>query len=434
MSIAFSLLLISVAIVPGLVILDGLVAQSLIAVLAAAALGFVGISARSADVNFAAQVTRRLKLATAVPAIWMVLQILPIPFSRMSHSIWINANEALDRNSWGHVSIDVGMTIEALVFYLANVAVIVVTVFAARDRRRAEIALFALTAVTTLTTIALLISKTGLVAGVSASEMNEMLGAISSLGIILSLTTAVRAVERHESRPAESERPAQNTALALAVCGAGLLICLVGVAASATLNLALTVAFGAVVFASIQAIRRVGLESWALGIFIATMAAGAAMVVVWRYDTTRLLSPFLQFASAASPNAISVAQRILSDTSWLGTGAATYAPLLPIYQELGSSVTSAPSTASAFAIELGWPMTLFTIAVTVGLFVTLYRGALVRGRDSFYPAAAAASTIIILGQAFCDAGLMHTCVDVIADAVIGLGLAQSVSQRDGSQP
>ena len=203
MSIAFSLLLISVAIVPGLVILDGLVAQSLIAVLAASALAFVGISARAADVNFTAQVTRRLKLAAAVPAIWMVLQILPMPFSRMSHSIWINANEALDRDWWGHISIDIGTTIGALVFYLANIALIVVTVFAARDRRRAEIALFALTAVTTLTTIALLISKTGLVAGVSASEMNEILGAISSLGIILSLTAGVRAVERHESRPAE---------------------------------------------------------------------------------------------------------------------------------------------------------------------------------------------------------------------------------------
>ena len=433
MSIAFSLLLISVAIVPGLVILDGLVAQSLIALLAAAALASVGISARAADVNFTAQVTRRLKLATAVPAIWMVFQILPMPFARMSHSIWINANEALDWDSWGHISIDIGMTIGALAYYLANIALIVVTVFVARDRRRAEIVLFALTAVTTLTTIALLISKTGLVAGVSASEMNEMLGAISSLGIILSLTTGVRAVERHESRQAESGRPAQNASLALAVCGVALLICLGGLAASATLNLALTVAFGAVVFLSIQAIRRVGLESWALGIFIATMIAAAAMVIVWRYDSSRMLSPFLQFASAAAPNAISITQRILSDTSWPGTGAATFAPLLPIYQELGSSVTSAPSTASAFAIELGWPMTLFTIAVTVGLFVTLYLGALARGRDSFYPAAAAASTIIILSQAFCDAGLLHSCVDVVAGAMIGLGLAQSVSQRDGSQ-
>jgi hypothetical protein len=124
----------------------------------------------------------------------------------------------------------------------------------------------------------------------------------------------------------------------------------------------------------------------------------------------------------------------LSDTGLLGNGAATFMPLLPVYKDLGSSVTIAPSTASAFAIELGWPITLFTIAATVWLFITLYRGALARGRDSFYPAAAAASTIIILGQAFCDASLLHGSVDVVACAMIGLGLAQSVSQRDGSQP
>ncbi len=78
----------------------------------------------------------------------------------MSHSIWINANEALNQQSWGHISIDIGKTIEALAFYLANISLIVVAVFVTRDRRRAELTLLALTAITTLTTIALLISKT----------------------------------------------------------------------------------------------------------------------------------------------------------------------------------------------------------------------------------------------------------------------------------
>jgi hypothetical protein len=430
LSIAFSLLLIAIGIVPALVMLDGLVAQSLIAALGAAALAFVGITARAADVNFAAHVTRGLKLAAAVPAIWMVIQILPIPISGMSHSIWINANEALNQRSWGHISIDIGTTVEALAFYLANISLIIVTVFAAKDRRRAELALLALTAITTLTTIPLLIGKWGMIAGPAASEMNEILGAISALGIILSLTSGVRAVERYENRRGEPKRPAQNTQVALAVRGAGLLVCIVGLAASATLNVGLTVAFGAIAFGSVQAIRRVGLASWATGIFIATLITAAAMIILWRYDSVRTLSPFLQFATSASPDAISVARRILSDTGWLGTGAATYTPLLPIYQELGSSITKAPSTASAFAIELGWPMALFTIAVAVGLIVILYRGALVRGRDSFYPAAAAACAIIILGQAFCDTSLLHSCVAVVGDAVIGLGLAQSVSRGD----
>jgi hypothetical protein len=429
LSIAFILLLISIGIVPALAILDGLVAQSVASVLAAIALAFVGISARAADVSFAAQVTRRLKLAATVPAIWMVIQILPMPFG--SHSIWINANDALDQQSWGHISVDIGKTAETLAFYLGNVALIVVSVFATRDRRQAELTLSALTAITALTTIVLLIGKWGLIPGLGKSVLNEILGAISSLGIILSLTAGVCTFERNESRPTEPAPKAQNTQIALAARPAALLVCIVGLVTSATLNIGLVAAFGAIAFASVQAIRRVGLARWATGMFLTTMIIAAAMIILWRYDSVRALSPFLQFATAASSDAISVAQRLLSDTGWLGTGAGTYAPLLPIYQELGSSVTRAPSTASAFAIELGSPMALFTIAATIGLIVVLYRGALDRGRDSFYPAAAAACTIIILGQAFCDTSLLHSCVAVVGDAVIGLGLAQSVSHRDG---
>ena len=66
--------------------------------------------------------------------------------------------------------------------------------------------------------------------------------------------------------------------------GAGLLACIAGLAASATLNVALAVVFGVVAFGSIQLIRRVGLPSWATGILIASMIAAAAMIVVWRYE------------------------------------------------------------------------------------------------------------------------------------------------------
>jgi hypothetical protein len=424
LSIAFILLIVAITTIPVSVILDEVAAQYLVTALAAAALAAVGISARAADVKLAAQVTRLLKLAAAVPAIWMVVQILPTPF--WSHSIWINANEALDGQSWGHISIDTGKTFAALAFYLANVSMIVVGVFAARDRRRAELVLLTLTAITMLTTIALLIGKA--ITGSAMAEFNEMLSAVSSLGIILSLTSGVRAVEQNESRQAVSTR--QNTRTGLALSGAGLLVSFAGLAASATLNVGLTVAFGAIAFGSVQAIRRVGLANWAIGIFIATMIAAGAMIVIWRHDSVRMLSPFLQFATAASPDAILVAQRILSDTGWQGTGAATYAQLLPIYQEFGSSVTKAPSTASAFAIELGWPMTVFIIAAAIGLVVMLYRGALIRGRDSFYPAAAAACTIIILFQTFCDTSLSNSGVAMVGDAVIGLGLAQSISNRE----
>ena len=89
----------------------------------------------------------------------MIVQLLPTPIG--AHSIWANANEAMGQHSWGHISIDLGRTILALAFYLTNVALIVVGVFVARDRGRAELILFALTAITAITVAGLLIGKWG---------------------------------------------------------------------------------------------------------------------------------------------------------------------------------------------------------------------------------------------------------------------------------
>lgn len=426
MSIAFSLLLICIVFVSGATIHDGSAVRSLLTALILAALVFVGISARAADVKFVGQATKRLKLAVAIPAIWMIIQILPIPFG--AHSIWSYASEALDREAWGHISIDYGGTILAVVFYLANLSLVVVCLFVTKDRKKAELVLLVLTGVTATTTLVLLVGNR--IAGLDASD--EVRSAISSLGLLLSLTCAVRAFERHESGRKVPPEQTQNFRVALSVSGVGFLCCLAGLATSASLNAGLIALLGIVVFGSIQAVRRVGLASWATAVLVATMIIATAMTIVWRYDSARAVSPFLQFTSAKSAEAISVTQRLVSDAGWQGTGAGTFEALVPMYRDLGGSIASAPSTTSAFAVELGWPMTLMLIAIAMSLVVTLYRGALARGRDSFYPAAAAACGVVMLGQAFCDASLLNSSTAVLADAIIGLGLAQSISARNGA--
>jgi hypothetical protein len=427
--IGFSLLLVCIAIAPVLILFDGPLTQSLIEVLVAAALAGVATTARAADIKVAAQITSRLRIAAAVPLIWMVIQLLPMPFSGMTHSIWINANEALNQRSLGHISIDLGRTIEAIVIYLANVALIIVGIFALRDRRRAELALFVLTAIATLATIVLLIARWLPASELSSGESSGILTAVSMLGVILSVACGTRAIERAESRRTDLSKP--NTAAALLYAGIGLLLCLAGFAVSATVNIWLVAAFGVAAYISLQIVRRLGLAGGPTAAFVVTLLIAAVMIIFWRYNVSGAASPLLQFATAASPDAISVARRMLADTSWFGTGAGTYAQMLPIYQELGNPVTTPPSTAAAFVIELGWPMTLFVFALGIGTLVVLYRGALVRGRDSFYPAAAAACAVVLLLQAFCDATLLHTAVAVLADATIGLGLAQSISRGDG---
>ncbi len=426
MSLAFTLLLVTVAASPVLAIFDGSAVTSVVGVLEVIALAVVGISARAPDIIFASRVTRYLKLAVVVPAVWMIIQLLPLPFG--SHSIWINANEALNQQSWGHISIDLGATINALAFYLANLALVVVGMFVARDRRRAELTLFAVAAITILTTVMLLVSNLG--HDVDREITSERLSAVSAVGLILSLSLAAQGMERYESKRSESTRSAREIQTAFVIAALGLVICVAGLAFDATVNSALTALFGVGVFASVQAIRRAGLPNWAAGITLATLIIAAAMVVAWRYDATRSISPLLQFATQAPADALSMAQRMLSDATWRGNGAGTYAQLAPIYQELGNLVASPPTGAAKIIIELGWPMGLLILVGAIALIVVLYRGALGRGRDSFYPAAAAACVVTILGEAFCNASLFNTSVAVISDAIIGLGLAQSVSSGD----
>ena len=424
MSVALSLFLACVMLASQLTIHDGLAARSLIEAIAALALAFVGLSARALDVNLAARSTRGLKVAAAIPAIWIVVQILPTPIG--AHSIWAYANEALGRQSWGHISIDPGRTILALAFYLSCISLTLVGIFVARDRHRAELILSILTATTAVTTLILLFGIWGLIA--TLPDPKDVLSGISGLGILLSLASIVRSIERYQEG-AKPGRPALVIRSTLIASVISLVIHVAGLSITATLNAALAVMFGVVTFASLQFIRRAGLVGWAAVFFVATMIIAAAMIVLWRYGTSQPVSPLLQFASASS-EAISITQRLLSDTRWLGTGAGTYAAVLPLYQDLGSSLSTPPSTIALLAIELGQPMCLLAMAFAIWLAIILYQGALRRGRDSFYSAAAAAAIVVLVGEAFCDASLTNSCVAVVASALIGLGLAQSRSSRE----
>ncbi|HEY1579302.1 MAG TPA: hypothetical protein VGF82_19720 [Terracidiphilus sp.] len=423
LSIAYSLLLVCIVLASGSAIHDSTAAQSLIETLAVVALALVGARASAIDVSLSARCTKGLKIAAAIPAVVMLIQILPVPIG--AHSIWINANEALGRQSWGHISVDLGGTILALAYYLANISLILVSVFVTRERRRAELLLFALTLMATLTTLGLLVGKLGLNLD---SSNNDVLSGISALGILLAIANIARTFETHQSdRETAEERNAKS---ALIAGGIGLLIGVIGLIVGATSNAALTIIFATAFFGSIEVLRRTGLAGWATGILLTTFITAAAMIIVWRYDASRALSPLLQFATASSPDAISVTQRLLSDTPWFGTGAGTFTSISPLYLELDSQVRQAPSTIAEITIALGWPMTVFLLGATIWLVIVLFRGALSRGRDAFYPAAAAAGTVLLLGQAFCDPSLLNTCVAVFGDALIGLGLAQSVSGRD----
>jgi len=120
---------------------------------------------------------------------------------------------------------------------------------------------------------------------------------------------------------------------------------------------------------------------------------------------------------------------MLADAPWTGTGAGTFAALAPIYRAADAAASAAaPTAAAAIAVELGRPLLWIMALAALGAVAALLRGALARGRDSFYPAAGAALMVTLLLRAFGDAGVLTTPVAIVAAGALGLAAAQSRSR------
>jgi hypothetical protein len=139
----------------------------------------------------------------------------------------------------------------------------------------------------------------------------------------------------------------------------------------------------------------------------------------------------LRFARGAPTATVPVAERIMADTRWTGSGAGTFSALAPIYRDITETGGSmAPTTAAATAIELGRPSLLIAVLTLIAVATLLVRGALQRGRDSFYPVAGVGCTIALTIEGFTDATALSTAIQIIAAAILGLALAQSVSRTN----
>jgi len=63
------------------------------------------------------------------------------------------------------------------------------------------------------------------------------------------------------------------------------------------------------------------------------------------------------------------------------------------------------------------------------LLIVLLRGALSRGRDSFFVATAAACLVTIACEIYCDASFGEITVKMLATIIVGLGLAQTLGNQ-----
>ena len=408
---------------PFILLLDGLVMQGVVAGVIAVALVITAVNLRPGETEFLISVIRPVAVVVAVPALWVLVQVLPLGIA--AHPIWTSSEAALGHPVTGSISIDPGASIVAFGQYLSIAALGLVSAAVAVDRQRAEWILFALTGGTAALALMLLLHEffyfgSSLIAFARAQAVD-----CASIGAIIASAACMRTLERYETLHMDPTRSVSvlfrtffASIAALAVCGTALVL-------SGTREVLVASGCGIATFAGLIFVRRSGVGTWGL----TAIASVAILGVILLFATLPFeRSKSLLSAFATSPTGAS--ERVLEDAPLPGTGAGTFAALAPIYRGIDDppSPSFAPTAAATLAIELGQPMLWLIATAAIAAIIALMRASQRRGRDSFYPAMGASCLVTLFLITFVNAGLLATVPGLIAAAALGLAFAQSKSR------
>jgi hypothetical protein len=415
---------------PPILVFDGAITHGVLAGVAAVGIAIVSRTMRPGETQFFLSFAKRAAALAAIPALWMLIQVLPLPF--LAHPIWISAQTGIGHPIAGSISIDIGASVMALGFYLTIVAVAFWSAAVAVDRQRAEWILFALMTATAL--IGLMVAATNLFElpylkfKTSLFERTQGIDCVA-MGVLIAAAAGIRTMERYETRRASPGRSLSALLRTFAACAIALAICVSVLLMSAPVGTLVATGFGVVVLTSAVLVRRLGLGSWGI-VAVALPAIAVAGILAASEPRLRTESFTLAFATDAPAPLTSMSQRILGDTPLRGTGAGTFAAIAPVYRDIEdqTAIITAPTAAAAIAIELGRPMLWLIVATMAGAIYGLLRASLRRGRDSFYPALGASCLITLLFLSFMNAGVSGSAAAMIAAATLGLAFGQSKSR------
>jgi O-antigen ligase len=129
--------------------------------------------------------------------------------------------------------------------------------------------------------------------------------------------------------------------------------------------------------------------------------------------------------------------RMIADHPWLGTGQGTFAYAFPAYRSSNVSMWGvwdiAHNTLLEIAADMGVPIALLVIVAWIVVFAVLTHGVWVNHRDLVVPVAALSVAILAVLHSLIDFTLQIPGYSIVALALIGAGLAQSLaSSRDRS--
>ncbi|WP_370157961.1 hypothetical protein [Bradyrhizobium yuanmingense] len=387
----------------------------------AAALGLLAAasSSRKADYEHYLRATSWGRWILVALPLCIAAQLAPLPL-RFAHPIWASAHEVIGGLSLGPITADIGLTVNALLLALAAISLLGVAILVVRNRGRAELVLFVLSGVTAIS--ALMLDLHRLSPALAGSVPHDLTTSLAGLGLMLNLAVMQLAAERAETHHSVVR------SVAIGLCGlVGALVSAAAIFGLSGTNSAMAAAFGVVLILLILVIRRLDLSLLAASALSVAALIGAAIVLTFLFEKSS--GPILlRLVPEMGAEAKAALERMLADTRWFGAGAGTFSAVGRIYQSDAGAVLTTPSAATSVFAGMGWVGLVAMIAVSLLALVRLFFGALQRGRDSFFPAAAAACVLFALVQSFAGPGLLHPAAILCLSVILGLGLSQSVSQ------
>src|ERR1700688_2916125 len=112
---AFIILTSLIALLPALMMVNGILASGVVSAIVAIAMVTVVFTLHPSDLNRFSRLLRPTAfIVLFIPCFWMLLQVLPIPTRSLANPVWVSAATALDKPFVGAISLDVSATLLSL--------------------------------------------------------------------------------------------------------------------------------------------------------------------------------------------------------------------------------------------------------------------------------------------------------------------------------
>ncbi len=420
-------LLALVAATPVLLFFDNLVVGSAVEYCAAIGMTIIAIGMRPGEARHFFKVIRVPAVLAAIPLLWMLVQMLPIPIAGLSRSIWESAASALGVSLWANISIDPALTLIALCRFASIVGIGFVAAAVSIERGQAEKVLWVLAAAAVVISLAHLAGRVGVFQLPIGTTNEAAFASAGVVGFVLFAASAVMVVERYEIRGNRHHWTAQLV-IPVGITVVGLLVCLVSMLVGAAGSAIFAAACGVATIAIIYFVRRIGFGPRA-GLAMGAVAIFALAAIIVAKGDPAAGDITLRYMSAAKADIVARDTRVIDEVGLGGSGAGTSGVLGTLYGIQGPPDDLGASTFAALvAIELGRPALWLMVGLAGAIVIICARGAFNRGRDFFYPLAGTGVGVAMVLDSFSSAGLANLAVAILVVVTLGLSFAQSIGR------